>query len=100
MNDFWFVFDEPKINKLHYTDTDSQFIEEKFCSILGKKILVGEGLGQKNVSGDGRIFHGLVIALKRYCCLFNIEYGFIDEKKINFPGLWRRKYIDKTQAMF
>ena len=73
-------------NKIHYTDTDSLYIEKKNWDVLDKANLVGEELCQgKNDYKTGGIFYGLFLAPKIKYCLTIDKYGILQEHK-TFKG--------------
>ena len=57
-------------NNIYFTDTDSLYIEKKYCDVLDEVKLVAEELYLgKNDYKSGGIFYSLVLALKKM--LFN-----------------------------
>ena len=82
MNNFIHAIGGFYTNDVHYTDTDSLYIENKHWDKLDKAGLVGKNLLQgKNDYKDGGIFYGLFLAPKIIYCLTINKYGVIDEHK-------------------
>ena len=86
MNNFIHATNGFYTNDVHYTDTDSLFIEKKHWDKLNEAGLVGKNLLQgKNDYKDGGIFYGLFLAPKMKYCLTINKYGVIREHK-TFKG--------------
>ena len=86
MNSFIHAIGGFHTNNVHYTDTDSLYIENKHWEKLDKAGLVGKNrLQGKNDHKKGGIWYGLFLAPEmKYCSTIN-KFGVIDEHK-TFKG--------------
>ena len=82
MNNFIKAFDGFFGNDVHYSDTDSVYIENNYWNeVDGAGLVVKNLLQSKNDNKDGGIFYGVFLAPKlRYCLIIN-KYGVIHEQK-------------------
>ena len=98
MNNFIREINGFYINSIYYGDTDSLYIEKKYCDILDKANLVGEGLCQsKNDYKTGGIFYGLFLAFKIKYCLTIDDYGIIQEHKTLKRFNDSKRLLDRSQ---
>ena len=87
INKFIHAINDFYTNDIHYTDTDSLYIENKHWEKLEKTGLVGKNRSQGRIDyKDGGIWCSLFLAPKIKHCLTIDKFGIIDEHK-TFKGL-------------
>ena len=86
-------------NSIYYGDTDSLYIEKKYCDVLDKANLVGKNLCQgKNDYKTGGIFYGLFLAPKIKYVLTIDDFG-ISQQHMTLKGFNdSKRLLDRSQS--
>ena len=83
----------------YYGDTDSLYMETKFCVVINKAILVDKIFCRStNDYESGGIFHGLFLAPKINYCLTFIEFSILEEHKTFKSFRDSKRLLDRAQC--